>query len=121
MKPSILKGMENILGASKINSYLDKIEDSLYIEDTFGRQIILGTYPNFKTEAFISGIPISIKGKLDDKGIFLFDDYLFYENININIKNDFIFNSPSINENNNNKDGKLILFISNLKIGFPLK
>ena len=119
MKPSILKGMENILGASKINSYLDKIEDSLYIEDTFGRQIILGTYPNFKPEAFISGIPISIKGKLDDKGIFLFDDYLFYENININIKNDFIFNSPPIKESNNNKDGKLILFISNLKIGFP--
>ena len=119
MKPSILKGMENILGASKINSYLDKIEDSLYIEDTFGRQIILGTYPNFKLKAFISGIPISIKGKLDDKGIFLFDDYLFYENIKS--KNDYIlntFNSPPVKIKNNN-DENYVLFISNLKIGFP--
>ena len=40
--------MENILGSTKINNYIEHIEDSLYIEDSFGRQIIVGIYPNFK-------------------------------------------------------------------------
>ena len=113
--------MENILGANKINSYIDQIEDFLCIEDSFSRQIISGNYPNFKKEEFISGIPISIKGKINNEGIFIFDDYTFFNNININ-KGNYIFNTPSINYNqknkNNNKEN-YILFISNLKIGFP--
>ena len=111
--------MENILGYNKINSYIDNIEDSLYIEDSFGRQIILANYPNFKKEEFITGIPLSIKGKLNKQGIFLFDDFLFYENIDM--KNDYYkFNTPpnNINLNNDNDEKNLILFISNLKIGF---
>ena len=48
IKPSILKNMENILGSEKINTYMEQIEDSLYIEDSLGRQIISGNYPNFK-------------------------------------------------------------------------
>ena len=116
--------MENILGSNKVNTYIDKIEDSLSIEDSFGRQNILGIYPEFKLEQFISGIPISIKGKLNTEGIFLFEDFLFYENINnqINIEHLFnIFNSPSIEDKNNNKEKEenYILFISNIKIGFP--
>ena len=113
--------MENILGANKINSYIDQIEDFLCIEDSFSRQIISGNYPNFKKEEFISGIPISIKGKINNEGIFIFDDYTFFNNININ-KGNYIFNTPPINYNqknkNNNKEN-YILFISNLKIGFP--
>ena len=54
--------MENILGSKKINSYIEQIEDSFYIEDNFSRQICSGNYPNFKKEEFISGIPISNKG-----------------------------------------------------------
>ena len=116
--------MENILGSKKINSYIEQIEDSLYIEDTFSRQIISGNYPNFKKEEFISGIPISIKGKLNNEGIFIFDDFIFYGNINNNFtKGDYIFNTPPINYNEKNKNennkGNYILFISNLKIGFP--
>lgn len=108
--------MENILGSIKINNYIENIEDCLYIEDSFGRQIILGNYPNFKKEEFISGIPLAIKGKINNEGIFIFDDYLFYQNINN--KNDFIFNTPPIKIKNKN-DENYILFISNLKIGFP--
>ena len=111
--------MENILGAKKINQYIENIEDSLYIEDSFGRQTISGNYPNYKKEEFISGIPLAIKGKINKDGIFIFDDYLFYENIKS--KNDYIlntFNSPPIKIKNNN-DENYILFISNLKIGFP--
>ena len=80
--------MENILGSNKINNYIENIEDCLYIEDSFGRQTISGNYPNYKKEEFISGIPLSIKGKLNQQGIFLFDDFLFYENIDI--KNDLL-------------------------------
>ena len=111
--------MENILGARKINHYIENIEDSLYIEDSFGRQTISGNYPNYKKEEFISGIPIAIKGKINKDGVFIFDDYLFYENIKS--KNDYIlntFNSPPV-KIKNNSDENYILFISNLKIGFP--
>jgi DNA polymerase II small subunit/DNA polymerase delta subunit B len=111
--------MENILGAKKINQYIENIEDSLYIEDSFGRQTISGNYPNYKKEEFISGIPLAIKGKINKDGVFIFDDYLFYENIKS--KNDYIlntFNSPPVKIKNNN-DENYVLFISNLKIGFP--
>ena len=111
--------MENILGAKKINQYIENIEDSLYIEDSFGRQTISGNYPNYKKEEIISGIPLAIKGKINKEGIFIFDDYLFYENIKS--KNDYIlntFNSPPVKIKNNN-DENYVLFISNLKIGFP--
>ena len=116
IKPSILKNMENILGSNKINNYIENIEDCLYIEDSFGRQIISGNYPNYKKEEFISGIPLAIRGKINNEGIFIFDDYLFYQNINS--KNDFIFNTPPI-KLKNKSDENYILFISNLKIGFP--
>ena len=108
--------MENILGSNKINNYIENIEDCLYIEDSFGRQIISGNYPNYKKEEFISGIQLTIKGKINNEGIFIFDDYLFYQNINS--KNDFIFNTPPI-KLKNKSDENYILFISNLKIGFP--
>ena len=124
IKPSILKNMENILGQEKVNTYMEQIEDSLYIEDIYGRQIIEGNYPNFKKEEFISGIPLAIKGKINNKGIFLFDDFIFYKNIkNIFLNednNDFIFNTPPMNKdiNNNKEEENYILFISNIKIGF---
>ena len=124
IRPSILKNMENILGQEKVNTYMEQIEDSLYIEDNYGRQIIEGNYPNFKKEEFISGIPLAIKGKINNKGIFLFDDFIFYKNIkNIFLNEDnnaFIFNTPPMNKdiNNNNKEENYILFISNIKIGF---
>ena len=108
--------MENILGSNKINNYIENIEDCLYIEDSFGRQIISGNYPNYKKEEFISGIQLAIKGKINNEGIFIFDDYLFYQNINS--KNDFIFSTPPI-KLKNKSDENYILFISNLKIGFP--
>ena len=108
--------MENILGSNKINNYIENIEDCLYIEDSFGRQIISGNYPNYKKEEFISGIQLAIKGKINNEGIFIFDDYLFYQNINS--KNDFIYNTPPI-KLKNKSDENYILFISNLKIGFP--
>lgn len=143
IKPSILKNMENILGESKIENFIENSKDNLYIEDVSGRIIIQGTYTNYNIGEFINGIPISIKGKLDNKGNFLFDDYLFYksdkyiftekdseEEINkkskenklnevkkeIDIKNIKIKDKILDNTNSNNilYNKNLILFISNL-------
>ena len=80
--------MENILGENKVEKYIEETKDNLYIEDLFGRVQIYGNYQNFKMEEFVSGIPISIKGKLDQKGSFLFDDFLFYSNDKYDENND---------------------------------
>ena len=95
IKPSILKNMENILGESKIEKFIEDAKDNLYIEDLSGRLLIAGNYPSYNIGEFISGIPISIKGKLDKNGIFIFDDYLFYEN------------DKGINNNQNNYEEKI--------------
>ena len=99
IKPSILVNVENILGKNKIEKYIEEIKDNLYIEDLSGRLIIHGNYSQFKNEEFISGIPIAIKGGLNDNNIFLFDDFLFYKN-NIDNNSDKEINS----QNDNNKD-----------------
>ena len=143
IRPSILKNVENILGNNKIEKYIEEIKDNLYIEDLSGRILIYGNYPQFKYEEFISGIPIAIKGKLNQQGVFLFNDFLFYNNIKDDDKKEEKVNTQ--NENNNfikeeikedkniqdvltekliimgnggDKENKnLILFISNLKLG----
>ena len=136
IKPSILVNVENILGKNKIEKYIEEIKDNLYIEDLSGRLIIHGNYSQFKIEEFISGIPISIKGRLNHDNIFLFDDFLFYKNNKdnnsdkeINSQNDNNKDENSIhdilsekillfgNGDENNENKNLILFISNLKLG----
>ena len=72
------------MGQNKIEKHIEEIKDSLYIEDLSGRISILGNYQDFKVEEFISGIPIAIKGKLNQQGIFLFDEFTYYNNIIVN-------------------------------------
>jgi len=133
--------MENILGQKKVDTFIENVIDNLYIEDISGRLLIYASFPNFKVEEYISGIPIAIKGKLNQNGVFLFDDYIFYDNfideeiININEiqsenneqlidEKEHNYNSKNISsikksieqiENDDNKD--LFLFISNLNLG----
>ena len=133
--------MENILGQKKVDTFIENVIDNLYIEDISGRLLIYASFPNFKVEEYISGIPIAIKGKLNQNGVFIFDDYIFYSNIideeiiNINEiqsenneqlidekeHNDNSKNTSTIKksieqiENDDNKD--LFLFISNLNLG----
>jgi hypothetical protein len=73
--------MENILGQKKVDTFIENVIDNLYIEDISGRLLIYASFPNFKVEEYISGIPIAIKGKLNQNGVFIFDDYIFYSNI----------------------------------------
>ena len=133
--------MENILGQKKVDTFIENVIDNLYIEDISGRLLIYASFPNFKVEEYISGIPIAIKGKLNQNGVFIFDDYIFYSNIideeiiNINEiqsenneqlidEKEHNYNSKNISsikksieqiENDDNKD--LFLFISNLNLG----
>ena len=63
---------------------------------------------------FVTGIPVAFKGKLNNKEIFVVNEYLFYrlEDKITNTPMDVELNTPKENQN-------LILFISNLKIGNP--
>lgn len=120
IKPSILKNVENILGEKKVETFIEEVKDCLYIEDLSGRLIIIGSYQNFKVEEFISGIPIAIKGQLNHEGIFIFDDFLFYNNIKGNIYENNIEEILKL-ENENDINDKILKEekgeIINLNIG----
>ena len=117
LKPSCLKGMENMYGISKVEKFIDE-KDTLSIEDTSGRVKIDKSSSNININEFVSGIPIAFKGKLNDKGGFMVNDYLYYQPHNLtNNKN---LDTPmDIEACNTNQNQNLILFISNLKIGAP--
>lgn len=117
LKPSCLKGMENMYGISKVEKFIDE-KDTLSIEDTSGRVKIDKSSSNININEFVSGIPIAFKGKLNDKGGFMVNDYLYYQPHNLtnnkNLDTPMDIEACNINQNQN-----LILFISNLKIGEP--
>ena len=143
--PSILKSVENILGEKKVETFIEEEKDNLYLEDLTGRIMIYGNYPKFKIEEFVSGIPISIKGKLNENGIFIFNDFLFYNDIiidekeknngqneddnsiinNEKDKNIIFYNNSSykkeIGQIKDNNAKNIILFISNLNLGTNLE
>ena len=116
LKPSCLKGMENMYGISKIEKFIDE-NDYLSLEDTSGRVKIDKLNSKINVNEFVSGIPIAFKGKLNDKGSFVVDDYLYYKNED-SLTNDKNLDTPmDIETNSINQDKNLILFISNLNIG----
>ena len=112
LKPSCLKGMENMYGITQIEKFIDE-KDSLSLEDSSGR-VKIDTKSNINVDEFVTGIPVAFKGQLNNKEIFVVNDVLYYrvnENITI-IPMDVELNTSKENEN-------LILFISNLRIGKP--
>ena len=111
LKPSCLKGMENMYGISKKEKFIDE-NDYLSLEDNSGRVKLDKINSNINVNEFVSGIPIAFKGKLNDKGSFVVDDYLYYKN-----ENALTSDTPmDIECNSANQDKNLILFISNLNI-----
>ena len=112
LKPSCLKGMENMYGISKIEKFIDE-KDSLSLEDSSGR-VKIDTKSDINVNEFVTGIPVAFKGQLNNKEIFVVNDYLFYsvEDNSTNTPMDIEMNTPKENQN-------LILFISNLNIGKP--
>ena len=112
LKPSCLKGMENMYGISKIEKFIDE-KDFLSLEDSSGR-VKIDTKSNINVNEFVTGIPVAFKGQLNNKEIFVVNDYLFYS-IDENISN-----TPMDIEMNTQKENQnLILFISNLNLGKP--
>jgi DNA polymerase delta subunit 2 len=112
LKPSCLKGMENMYGITKIEKFIDE-KDSLSLEDSSGR-VKIDSKSNLNIDEFVTGIPVAFKGQLNNKEIFVVNEYLFYrlEDKITNTPMDVELNTPKENQN-------LILFISNLKIGNP--
>jgi len=118
LKPSCLKGMQNMFGITKIEKFINE-KDSLSVEDTSGRVKIDKTSSKINVNEFVSGIPIALKGKLNDKGVFVVNDYLNYKP-NDNLTNNKNIDTPmDIEPNNIKQNQNLILFISNLRIGNP--
>jgi DNA polymerase delta subunit 2 len=112
LKPSCLKGMENMYGITKIEKFIDE-KDSLSLEDSSGR-VKIDSKSNLNIDEFVTGIPVAFKGQLNNKEIFVVNEYLFYR------LKDKITNTPMDVELNTPKENQnLILFISNLKLGNP--
>ena len=104
-------------GISKVEKFIDE-KDTLSIEDTSGRVKIDKSNSNININEFVSGIPIAFKGKLNDKGGFMINDYLYYQPYNL-VNNKNLDTPMDIEANNTNHNKNLILFISNLKLGAP--
>jgi len=112
LKPSCLKGMENMYGISKIEKFIDE-KDSLSLEDSSGR-VKIDTKSNINVNEFVTGIPVAFKGQLNNKEIFVVNDFLFCS------VDESITNTPMDIEINTQKENQnLILFISNLNLGKP--
>jgi hypothetical protein len=81
MKPSILKGIETILGSKKVENFVNEVEDYLVLEDNSGRIRISNnsfmTMKDFSPSYYVTGIIAALKGRLDDKGVLIMEDILF--------------------------------------------
>ena len=99
-------------GITKIEKFIDE-KDSLSLEDSSGR-VKIDSKSNLNIDEFVTGIPVAFKGQLNNKEIFVVNEYLFYrlEDKFTNTPMDVELNTPKENQN-------LILFISNLKLGNP--
>ena len=112
LKPSCLKGMENMYGISKIEKFIDE-KDSLSLEDSSGR-VKIDIKSNINVNEFVTGIPVAFKGQLNNKEIFVVNDFLFCS------VDENITNTPMDIEIDTQKENQnLILFISNLNLGKP--
>jgi DNA polymerase delta subunit 2 len=117
LKPSILKGMESILGSKKVESFVSEKEDSLVIEDFSGRVHVTKTEGVISPGLLITGVVVGAKGRLNERGLFIIEEIIYPQcdsySLPQNVKpsqNTGIF---SILSNNNN----LIAFISGLHFG----
>ncbi len=81
LKPQYLKGVESILGAKKIENFVDEVEDFLVFEDDTGRiRINNSEVPKvFLPSNFVTGIACALYGKLNHKGLFNPTDVEYYQ------------------------------------------
>ena len=114
-KPSILKNIEAMIGSRKVKSFVSESQDYLCVEDPSGRIRINSERSKdaINIGHFITGIPIALKGVLDDKGLFIVKDYTF---MNSTIHNNIVHSNtttappPSLSRD-------YIMLISDLEIG----
>ncbi len=125
LKPSVLKGVESILGSKKIESFVSD-DDSLIIEDNSGRLKIsdkkISNNDKVSSEQLITGIVTAIKGHIDDKDKLVIEDLIFPRDYNYKLPSKISnsFNNSS-NENSIYKllssNSPVIAFISGLQFG----
>jgi hypothetical protein len=61
LRPSVIKGLENILGSKKVSSFVSET-DSLYLEDNCGR-IKINSNCSFNISEYVTGIIAGLKYK----------------------------------------------------------
>jgi DNA polymerase delta subunit 2 len=126
LKPSILKGMETILGAKKVENFVNDAEDFLIIEDNSGRIRISNssylTMRDFSPSHYVTGIIAAVKGRLDDKGVFTMEDiiynrvnnYFLPKRVQSSYEKEDKVSLYNILQNTNNN---IIAFVSGLQFG----
>jgi DNA polymerase delta subunit 2 len=123
LKPSILRGLESVLGAKKVESFVNLQEDFLIVEDSSGRVRISNSSPmiDFSSGNLVTGIIAAIKGKLEERGLFSMDDIIFYNLKNYTlpprIKNTIAIENASSIHKMIGSDSNLIAFVSGLHFG----
>ena len=117
-KPSILKNIEAMIGSRKVKSFVSESQDYLCLEDPSGRIRINSELSKdvINIGNFITGIPITLKGVLDDKGLFIVKDYTFMNStIHHKILRSNITTTVTPSLTSSMRD--YIMFISDLEIG----
>jgi len=81
LKPQYLKGVESILGAKKIENFVNEVEDYLVIEDDAGRIRInsLDVSKFLFPSNFVSGITCALFGHCNSKGQFNPTDIEYFQ------------------------------------------
>ena len=115
-KPSILKNIEAMIGSRKVKSFVSESQDYLCLEDPSGRIRINSELSKDVIDIgnFVTGIPIALKGVLDDKGLFIVKDYAF---MNSNIHNKISHSNTLKSSSSTSSMRDCIMFISDLEIG----
>lgn len=89
LKPSILKGVETILGSKKVENFVNEAEDFLILEDNSGRIRISNKssmyMKDFSSSHYVTGIIAAVKGRLDDKGVLMMEDILYNNVMNYSL------------------------------------
>ena len=120
-KPWILNNLMGVLGSSDFVDYVTEGQDSWVIEDSSGRVKIVND-DDFKSESFVTGIVVALRGFVNSLGQFKVFDYVLpgIPNLEYKIPDNWTglkLNSTKQGLYNNLEKRKFACFVSGLEIG----
>ena len=120
-KPCILNNLMGVLGSWEFIDYVTEGQDYWVIEDSSGRVKIVNS-ENFKSESFVTGIVVALRGFVNSVGQFEVFDYVLpgIPNLEYKIPDSWTglkLNSTKRDLYNNLEKRKFAWFISGLELG----